>query len=113
MHELGLLYETAKTVTAFAEKNDISRVEIVEMDVGELSGVLPNVFDDYYQYVAEQYPVLKDSKLKLHMIPGEASCNDCKSVYNVMENQGRCPKCKSQNKTILGGQQIIIRQLEY
>ncbi len=113
MHEIGLLYETAKTVTAFAKENNINHICVVSLDVGELTGVLPQVFEDYYDYVAEQYPVMVGSKLDLHIIPGEAICDDCNAQYNVMQNSGKCPKCGSQYKTILGGQGIMLRQISY
>lgn len=45
MHELGLLYETAKTVTDFAARNGISHVRSIDMEVGELTGVLSRVFE--------------------------------------------------------------------
>ncbi len=47
----------------------------------------------------------------LKMKRGEALCNKCHSLYNVMRCEGRCPKCGSRDKTILSGQSFIVKEI--
>lgn len=113
MHEVGILYETAKAVTKIAVENHIEQIKYIILEIGELTGIHPMFFDTYYPIVVEDYPALKGSELKIHTVPGEALCDDCKAMYNVMKNEGQCPKCQSRFKTILGGQQYMIKQIVY
>lgn len=34
-------------------------------------------------------------------------------MYNVMQNEGMCPKCGSRNKKILGGQQFLLKEIGF
>jgi len=111
MHEVGMLVEIAKTVAGIAAKEQVERVKYVDLEVGELSGVLPEIFEQYYSFVTEEYPVLKDSEIRIHIVPGEALCNDCHALYNVMKNEGKCPRCESRYKTVLGGQKIMLQYI--
>ncbi len=41
MHEIGLLRQLVRTVTSFAEENDVHNIAEVAVDCGELSLVIP------------------------------------------------------------------------
>lgn len=43
MHEIGVVRSMVKTVTDFAEQNDIKEVAEIVLDIGELSLVIPQV----------------------------------------------------------------------
>ena len=113
MHEVGMLYNLAKAVTEVAEKNNIDRIRSIDVEVGELTAVIPKVFEDYYPIVAEDYPILKDSVVNLKMIPGEAMCRDCHSLYKIVPNEGECPKCHSSFKKILSGMDVRLVNFSY
>ena len=58
MHEIGIVRQLLRTVTAFAEENGIKEIREVVVDCGELSLVIP-------EYVQELYPpVVKGSILE-------------------------------------------------
>lgn len=111
MHEVGMLYQTARIADDYAEKNDFSEVGCISIDVGELSGALPEIFTEYFEFVASNYPRLKSAKLDIHIVAGEGLCADCNCLYNVIRNEGRCPRCGSQNKKILGGTEVKLRSI--
>ena len=109
MHEVGVLYEVAKTAVKTAAENQVDHIKFIFLEVGELTGILPMFFEKYYPIVVEDFPVLEGSELKVRMIPGEALCDDCHTMYNVVKNEGKCPKCQSRYKTILGGQEVVLK----
>lgn len=113
MHEIGMLYQTAKMATSFAEKNNVDEVKYIAVEIGELSGVLPEIFTEYFPYVAEQYPKIRNAELKLHKVSGEGLCDECHCMYNVMRHKGTCPNCNSQSKTILSGRDVKLLQIGY
>lgn len=113
MHEIGMLYQTAETATLYADENHIDEVKVISIEIGELSGAFPAVFTDYFPFVAEQYPKLKNAKLQIHEVAGEGLCNECHCLYNVMQNEGICPNCHSFSKTILSGRDIKLLSIGY
>lgn len=113
MHELGLLVQLAETVERVAAEQKIDRITTVSLDIGEASGALPELFTEYLPLVAEQHPVLADVKLQFRMIPSKALCLECDALYDVMRQEGKCPVCGSMYKKVLGGQDVVIRELGY
>lgn len=113
MHEIGVLEEAVRTVERIAKENKIDRIRFITLEIGELTGYIPMFFEKYFPMVVENRPVLKDAQLRMHMVKGEAICEECQSLYNVIKNEGCCPNCKSRSKKILGGQEFLIKDIGY
>ena len=113
MHEIGMLHQAAELAISFADENGIGEIKAISIEIGELSGALPYVFTEYFPFVAEKYPQLKNTELKLRTIPGEALCSDCHCLYNVMKHEGVCPRCGSRVMKVLGGQDVNVVSIEY
>ena len=110
MHEIGLLRQLVRTVTAFAQENGVSEIREVVVDCGELSLVIPEYLTELYP-VAAKDSILKDAKLTINVIPGLAECDDCDEIFNVIEHKGYCPNCGSFSKTVLSGKDFTIREI--
>ena len=110
MHEIGIVRQLLRTVTAFAEENGIDEIREVVVDCGELSLVIP-------EYVQELYPpvvkgsILEHARLTVHIVPGLAECEDCDEIFNVVEHKGYCPNCGSFEKTVLSGKDFTVREI--
>lgn len=113
MHELGLLTQMAKTVTAAAKENGIEQVRQIVIEVGEASGALPYIFEEYFPLIQEDYPALKDASLKLLTVKSRALCAGCSAVYDLVKNEGKCPRCGEKAKTVLSGTDVIVKQILY
>lgn len=111
MHEIGVLYEAIKVAERTAEANSLAGIKYLTLSVGELTGYLPIFFEKYFPIITEDRPLFKDAELKLEIVPGEALCTECQSIYNVMKCKGVCPKCGSRNKTILGGRDFLVKDI--
>ena len=110
MHEIGVVRSMVKTVTDFAQANNIAEVTEIVLDIGELSLVIPKYVEDIYPVVVED-TFLKDTKLIINIIPGMAECDECNELFNVIEHEGYCPNCGSFEKTILSGKDFLIREI--
>lgn len=53
MHELGIVIEIVKTVEDFVEKNHLSRVDTLVLQIGKMAPVVP-------QYIEQCYPAAVD-----------------------------------------------------
>ena len=111
MHEIGIVRQILRTVTAFAEENQVTDpIAEVVVDCGELSQIIP-------QYLQELYPVvtkdslLQDSSLIMEITPGLAECDECDEIFNVIDNKGYCPNCGSFEKTVLSGREFLIKEI--
>ena len=110
MHEIGIVRQLLRTVTAFAEENGIAEIHEVVVDCGELSLVIP-------EYVQELYPpvvkgsILENARLTVNTVPGLAECDACDEIFNVVQHKGYCPNCGSFEKTVLSGKDFTVREI--
>lgn len=111
MHEIGVLYKMLSKVETVARQNHVKRIKSIEIELGELSGMLPVFFEQYYIPATANKELFKDSKLIIKEIPGEGLCLDCNTLYNIMKHEGECPKCKSRRKKILGGRDFVVKNI--
>ena len=110
MHEIGIVRQLLRTVTAFAEENNVHDIREVVVDCGELSLVIPEYVEELYPVVVKG-SILQDAKLSINVVPGLAECDACDEIFNVVENKGYCPNCGSFEKTVLSGQEFIVREI--
>lgn len=111
MHEISVLQKAVDLAEQTALDNNISHITYLTLEVGELSGYVPVFFHKYYPIATENKPIFDGSELKIISVPGEALCRVCSAMYNVMRNEGKCPKCGSRSKKILGGQQFRVLEI--
>lgn len=111
MHEIGVLYKMLEQVENVAKEHHVRRVKKIEIELGELCGMLPVFFEQYYEPATENKELFKGSELTIRNIPGEGLCTDCNTLYNVMRFEGQCPKCKSRNKKIISGRDFVVKNI--
>ena len=111
MHEIGIVRQILRTVTEFAEANQLTApIEEVVVDCGELSQIIPQYLQDLYPVVTKN-SLLQDSSLIIQVTPGLAECDDCDEIFNVIDNRGYCPNCGSFEKTVLSGREFLIKEI--
>jgi hydrogenase nickel incorporation protein HypA/HybF len=70
MHELGIVIEIVKTVEDFVEKNHLSRVDTLVLQIGKMAPIVP-------QYIEQCYPAAVDgtsmesTKLVIEILSGK------------------------------------------
>ena len=70
MHELGIVIEIVKTVEGFVEKNHLSKVDTIVLQIGKMAPVVP-------QYIEQCYPAavdgtsMENTKLIIETLPGK------------------------------------------
>lgn len=113
MHEISVLKKAVDLAEQTALDNSIEHIAYITLEVGELSGYLPVFFHKYFPVVIEDRPVFEGAELKIISVKGEALCQECQALYNVMKNEGVCPVCGSRRKKILGGRQFTLKEIGY
>ena len=112
MHELGVVFHCIKEVKEIAEENKVEHVKAVTVRLGEVSTVVPYLFEDCWNWAVKKETVLKDATVKIEKIEAVTHCDGCGKDYPTVEFGRTCPHCGSDNTYLLTGNEIIIQEIE-
>ena len=112
MHEMGIVLHLAKTLDKTAEEEKLTRIAKVVLQVGEVSGIMTDLFTDAWDYFRVRHPVLAESELILETIPAVTWCDDCKKTYETVKYGRECPYCHSGKTWLITGNECIIKEIE-
>jgi len=110
LHELGVVIEVVNTVEKFAKENGLSKIDTLVLQIGELSSMIPRYIEAYYP-AAVDGTRLQETKLIIEILPGNAICQQCNKVFNLIENNKKCPSCESDDWEILCGKEFMIKEI--
>ena len=112
MHELGLVFQMAKVIEeTLAEEEDVTAIDTVVVEIGEISSVVPHYFEACFPAAADRCPLFAGAKLVIQQIPALARCHNCGRKFPVVKHNGYCPSCGSFDKDILTGREFNIREV--
>ena len=112
MHEMGIILHLAKTLEETAEQEKIKKITRVALEVGEVSGIMTDYFEECWNYFKKKHPVLETSELELITTPAVTWCDSCKRTYPTVQYGRTCPYCKSGETWLLKGNECIIKEIE-
>lgn len=112
MHELGLVVHIIKTVEELAAEQNLTEVASITLELGEVSSVLSDYLVDCWNYSHKKSELLKETELKLEMIPAVTLCEDCEKTYSTVEYKKKCPYCGSMFTHLVSGDEFNIKQIE-
>ena len=107
MHELAL---TQSVVDTIAERMDGATITSVMLEIGKLSGVVPDAMRFCFDVVCAG-TTLEGARLDISEPAGRARCEDCGDEFDLDYPILLCP-CGSANITVLAGQQLKITSVE-
>ena len=111
MHELGICDAILKTVDGIAKEEKLSCVHKVTLEVGMLSGAMPNFLADCWLAVIDGTPY-EHTVLAIETINGLIRCEDCGHEFSADLERLYCPKCVSRRLTHLTGTDLTIKEIE-
>ena len=112
MHEMGIILHLAKTLEETAEQEKIKKITRVALEVGEVSGIMTDYFEECWNYFKKKHPVLEASELELITTPAVTWCDSCKRTYPTVQYGRTCPYCNSGETWLLRGSECIIKEIE-
>lgn len=113
MHELGIAFEIVKQVEAFANENKIDSVGEVVVEIGEVSGVVPQYLLDVWPWACENRSThLKGSTLTIVELKAISYCEDCEKTYDTVPQGKKCPRCGSPNTYLVEGNEIKVQSIK-
>ena len=112
MHELGVVFHCIKEVNEIAAGNKVARVNSVTIQLGEVSTVIPELFEDCWNWAVKKETVLKDAKIHIERIEAVTFCEDCRKEYPTVKYGKTCPYCGSLNTYLVQGNEFLIKEIE-
>lgn len=107
MHELAI---TQSVVAAVRERLGDAPVRAVTLEVGALSGVVPDSVRFCFDLCTEGTP-LAGARLDVLEIPGRGNCRACGADVAMADLFPLCP-CGSADLDVRAGQELRIKQVE-
>ena len=95
-----------------ARDRNLVKIGKVVVELGEVSGVVTNLFDDAWRWSSERSDLLRGAELEIHLVKAVTVCNDCGKTYGTVEHGITCPFCESTNTVLLRGRELEIREIE-
>ena len=110
MHEFSLVLNIIDIVTEYAIKENAKEVKEVEIEVGELSGVVYDALEFALQ-TAVKGTLIENSAVHIQVIKGLARCTDCLHEYETDSLFKPCPNCKACAPDIIKGKELRVKSI--
>ena len=107
MHEMAI---TGSVVAAVSERIGPDRVVRVVLEIGRLTGVVPDALRFCFEICAKD-TILDGAVLEIHEIAGRAHCDACGADTQLDFPVGVCA-CGSPELAIVAGRELRIREVE-
>ncbi|MBR1746818.1 MAG: hydrogenase maturation nickel metallochaperone HypA [Clostridia bacterium] len=112
MHELGIVMNVVKQVEEVAAENKVNKVTQLNLEVGEVSSIVPDLFRDCFEWAKKRTTYLKECELNLIVLEGISYCRSCKKTYKTTEYAKECPYCKGHDTYLVTGNEVSIRDIK-
>jgi hydrogenase nickel incorporation protein HypA/HybF len=111
MHELGLMQNIVDTIQDHARANSVQKVMKVMLEVGKVSGVVPESLEFCFEICTKDTP-LEGAELDIQSVAAVARCKGCGQEFDLVENDFSCPACEDSEWEMISGKELIIKGLE-
>jgi hydrogenase nickel incorporation protein HypA/HybF len=111
VHEQSIVESLLALAIASAEKAKASKILRVYVVVGELSGVVEESVNFYFNILSKD-TIAAQASLFFMRIPARVRCRNCDTVFSPERLDFHCPNCKEQQIKIIAGRELYIDSLE-
>ncbi|MFF0431205.1 hydrogenase maturation nickel metallochaperone HypA [Streptomyces sp. NPDC004327] len=113
MHEMSLAVAVVDQVESAARSRGAVGVDLIELEVGELAGVVADALAFCFG-LACAGTVVEGAELITRTVPGTARCEPCAEDWAVgMPPRLLCPACGAAAGELVSGRELRIRQVRW
>ncbi|MCT8139180.1 hydrogenase maturation nickel metallochaperone HypA [Anaerobacillus sp. CMMVII] len=114
MHEMSLMSEILNIVSEDAKQRRFTKVERIDVIVGDLSNVLPDALEMAFFYMQKQGMCLIDDQTELRIIRevAKANCQTCQLEFVPDYRIALCPICQLPNGVLVSGETFKVESYE-
>ena len=110
MHELSLAMEVVEMSQREADKNGVSIIHEILIEVGDLSGIEADIFQSALEMVVKD-TLLENSIVRIIRTPGKGICSSCNVEFEMKNRLDLCPDCGCVAMEVSGGQEFRVVSL--
>lgn len=110
MHELAVCQALITQVIEVARRNGATRVEAITLDVGPLSGVVPDLLNNAFS-IASAGSVAEGAELTIEAAPVRVWCGDCRKESDATINRLICAHCGNWRTELRSGDELLLRSV--
>lgn len=111
MHELPVTQSILKIVLEYAEKAHARHVTDVHIVQGELSSMLDDSIQFYWEIIAKD-TIAQHATLHFRRVPAELQCMACFQKYHPHDGELVCPFCGSVGAKIIAGEEFFVEAID-
>jgi hydrogenase nickel incorporation protein HypA/HybF len=111
MHEMSIAVNVVEIVAEYARTHNARRVVRVAVEVGGLSGIVPDALAFSYD-VAARGTVAEGSRLDIRPVAVLAVCADCGHSFAPDYHLFVCPRCESLSTRLVAGEELAVVEME-
>ncbi len=113
MHELGVVFHVIDMVEEVVQENNLTEVNSVTLEIGEVSGVVHEYLADVWKWAVEKRSEhMKGCGLKIETLPAITYCEDCQKTYETVKYAKICPHCGSEHTYLQQGNEFNVKEIE-
>lgn len=110
MHEMSLAISIVDIAVAEASKAHARTINEVEVEVGQLAGVMPEALT-FCLEAAARGTTAETANFALISVQGRGHCLSCEHEVMIEEFPAQCPDCQGFGVTITTGTELRIRSI--
>ena len=110
MHEMAITEQILATALRYAEQAGVGRIMRLNLVMGELSSVVDDSVQFYWDFVAKGTPA-EGAELRFERIPARLACAECGAEFGMSGFEGRCPACQGEHVRIIAGDEFQLQSI--
>lgn len=111
MHEISVIASLFDTLLAQAKAHNARAVTLVKLDVGALSGVVPELLESAFE-MYKKGTIAERAVLVIERRPFRVRCRACGTVETREDFVFACPACRSADLEVVQGTELILERIE-
>jgi hydrogenase nickel incorporation protein HypA/HybF len=111
MHELSIMESALNLALAQARENGASRVHVLRLRIGALSGVVPDALQFAFEALTPG-TAAEGAELIVDNVPARFWCETCRREFESPEMFGECPDCARPSSELRAGREMELASLE-
>jgi len=111
MHELSIAQNIIEIVEENARIHKLSSVSEVDIELGTMSGVVPEVLE-FSLKIAVKDTLLEKARICFQIIQAVARCNKCLKEFIPEDIYTQCPYCEGVYFDIIRGRELQVKSIK-
>lgn len=111
MHEYSIVASLINVCEKEADKQHAKAIKTIVLKVGRLSGIETHFLTQCFDVFKED-TLCANATLILELCDVIIECANCHEQSIIHNNNFFCPKCHSDQTTMVGGQELLVQSIE-